>query len=485
MKKYRFIILLSTLFLISSCEGFLEQVPRSSINSDSFFKTEADVDAAVSAAYGRLRNHYGFNSVYFGDISTEIANNGEVNSPLLSGEYTDADPVFRTFWTDMYQTINIANVAIKNIPEVSLNTDVKNGYLGEVHFVRALAYFELVRAFGGVPKITEPTIGESNNLLPRVSSEEIYELIFNDLEYCETVLPDIVSNGRATVWAAKALSAKAYLQKGNFAKAREKALEVTESSVHDLTPNLKDVFDVTMKNGIEHIFSIQFLGNTTEYLGSNLTSAFASRNPEINPNGYPSGAAIAAETPFYNSIPEHYRKRLTIVAEFPISYYPAITAEGPAQAGPCCMKFWDPLYGTRINGDDANWMLLRYADVLLMFAEAENELNGPTTAAYDAVNKIRKRARDENQNGIDDPEEIVELPDLEGLDQDLFRQAVWKEREMELCFEGHHRWDLIRTNRFVEVLNANGITVTDANKLFPIPHLEILANPNLEQNTGY
>ena len=120
-----------------------------------------------------------------------------------------------------------------------------------------------------------------------------------------------------------------------------------------------------------------------------------------------------------------------------------------------------------------------------MFAEAENELYGPTAVAYDAINSIRKRARDENQDGIDDPEEIAELPDLAELDQDQFRQAVWKEREMELCFEGHHRWDLIRTNRFVEVLNANGVSVTDANKLFPIPHLEILANPELEQNPGY
>jgi hypothetical protein len=120
-----------------------------------------------------------------------------------------------------------------------------------------------------------------------------------------------------------------------------------------------------------------------------------------------------------------------------------------------------------------------------MYAEAENELNGPTPSAYEAVNKIRKRARDENQNNIDEPDELYELPDLEGLSKEQFREAVWKEREMELCFEGHHRWDLIRTNRFVEVLNSNGVPVSEVNKLFPIPHLELLANPNLIQNTGY
>ena len=176
-----------------------------------------------------------------------------------------------------------------------------------------------------------------------------------------------------------------------------------------------------------------------------------------------------------------------MVAEFPTPYYPEITAVGVALAGPCCMKYWDPLYTTRIGGDEANWTVLRYADVLLMFAEAENEINGPTPEAYDAINSIRKRARDENQNLIDEPEELAELPVLEGLSQDEFRQAVWAERDIELCFEAQHRWDLIRQNRFVEVVNASNIAskVTETNRLFPIPNLEILANPNLEQNPGY
>ena len=121
-----------------------------------------------------------------------------------------------------------------------------------------------------------------------------------------------------------------------------------------------------------------------------------------------------------------------------------------------------------------------------MFAEAENEINGPTAAAYDAVNQIRKRARDENNNNIDEPAEIAELPNLAGLSKDDFRKAVWNERDMELCFEGHHRWDLIRTNRFVPVMVASGRTnITATNNLFPIPALEIAANPNLTQNPGY
>jgi hypothetical protein len=487
--KYYLTMLLS-IIILSSCENFLTETPRSSVGGENFFKTEADADVSISAIYSSIKGHYTFNAWYFGDISTEIANNGETSASLDNGEYTPADPSFRDFWTQMYRTINYANVAITNIPNISLDESLKNRYIGEARFLRALAYFELVRAFGGVPKITEPTTDESNNYLPRASSEEIYNLIFEDLQFCETALPESYNSsnvGRATSGAAKALAAKAYLQKGDFSNTLIKAKEVINSKVYELLPNLKNVFDVTKKNGKEHIFSIQFMGGTTENLGSNISRAFSSRNVEINPYGNPSGSSIATETLWYNSIPDHFRKRLTIVEEFPTLYYPEIKAIGIAQAGPCCMKYWDPLYTTRIGGDDANWMVLRYADILLMFAEAENEVNGPTSEAYNAINKIRQRARDENGNNIDEPEEIAELPDLAGLSKDEFRQAVWKEREMELCFEGHHRWDLIRQDRFVEVVNASNIPskVTDKNKLFPIPDLEILANPNLEQNSGY
>jgi hypothetical protein len=489
MKKYSSIFLLSFMFLMS-CDDFLTEYPRSSINGSSFFKTSADADASVSGIYSSIRSHYNTNVYYFGDESTEIANNGETSALLDNGEYTAADPVYRDFWTLMYSTINKANIAIKNIPGISMDASLRDRYVGEARFLRALAYFELVRAFGGVPKITEPTSDPSNNSLPRATSEEIYSLISDDLKYCETVLPvsyNSANIGRSTIGAAKSLAAKAYLQKGDFVNARTKAQEVIQSGTYSLCTYLKDVFDVTKENGPEHIFSIQFKAGFTEGLGSSISRMFASRNVEINPNknGQVSWSAIATEKQFYNSIPDHYRKRLTMVAEFPSPYYPIITAKGIAQVGPCCMKYWDPKYMTNVGGDDANWMVLRYADVLLIFAEAENEISGPTVTAYDIVNKIRKRARDENVNNIDEPSEKAELPDLAGLSKEDFRLAIWKERAMELCFEGHHRWDLVRAKMFVQVLNASGRNVKEANNLFPIPDLEIAANPNLTQNPGY
>ena len=148
------------------------------------------------------------------------------------------------------------------------------------------------------------------------------------------------------------------------------------------------------------------------------------------------------------------------------------------------MKYWDPNLFSESQGD-ANWIVLRYADILLMMAEAENEVNGSTSLAYDAINEVRKRARDANANGVDEMEEIEALPDLEGLNKAEFREAVLRERELELCFEGHKRWDLLRKGKYIEAMQAIGKPVENKHILYPIPQLELLANPNLTQNPGY
>src|SRR5690606_30369905 len=278
--------------------------------------------------------------------------------------------------------------------------------------------------------------------------------------------------------------AKVYLTQGDWQNARDAAQTVISSESYSLFENFADVFKLANENGKEHLFSVQFTSGNERGGGSSLTSSFASRNPNILLNGAIAGTAIATERPFYDAVPDHYRKRISMVAEFPSPYFPEITATGTAQAGPAPMKYWDPTFGQQVGGD-ANWIVLRYADVLLMFAEAENELSGPTVAAYDAVNAVRKRARDENGNGIDEAEELAELPILEGLSKEAFREAVWEERRMELCFEGHHRWDLLRTGRFVEVMTASGRNAEAKHELFPIPLLELQANPALTPNTGY
>ncbi|MFC5409783.1 RagB/SusD family nutrient uptake outer membrane protein [Larkinella bovis] len=487
MKRILSTICVGLLLGSTACENFLKEEPVSAISSENFYKTPADAQAGVNAVYTALSGYYGSNAWYFGDVTTEIANRGELTGGLDVLDYTPADPVFRDFWTVMYRGINYANVAIKLVPGISMEETLRKRYVAEARFLRGLFYFDLVRAFGPVPKISEPTMDDSNNRLPRASVEEIYALILEDLKAAETDLPATYASadvGRATKGAAQALLAKVYLTKGDWKNARDKAQEVIASNRYSLFPNFRDVFKVQNENGREHIFSVQFKSGNNRGGGSSFTSQFASRNPNILLNGAIAGTSIAAERPFYASFPNHYRKQISMVETFPSTYYPEITARGIAQAGPACMKYWDPAFGLT-QGGDANWMVLRYADVLLMFAEAENELSGPTAAAYEAINQVRKRARDENANGVSEPAETALLPDLTGLTKDTFRLAVWEERRMELCFEGHHRWDLLRTGRFIDALKASGRTAEQKHLLFPIPDLEISANPALTQNAGY
>jgi len=480
-------ILGALLIGFTSCDSFLDEQPLSAISSENFYKTAADAQAGVNAVYSMLQGHYGSNGWYFGDVSTEVANRGELTGGLDVMDYTFADPVFRSFWSSMYQGINYANTAMKLIPDIPMDEALKSRYIAECQFLRALFYFELVRGFGGVPKITEPSFDNSNNLIPRASPEEIYDLIIQDLKSAESVLPATYPSsktGRATKGAAQSLLAKVYLTRKDWTNARAKSYEVMQSGTYILLPNFRDVFRVSNKNSREHIFSVQYKSGNSRGGGSSFTSQFASRNPNILLNGAIAGTAIATERGFYNAVPDHYRKRITMVDSFPSPYYPEITATGKAQAGPAPMKYWDPTFGLNPGGD-ANWTILRYADVMLIFAEAENELNGPSNDALNVLNLIRARARDENANGISEPEELAQLPDISGVTQEELRQAIWEERRMELCFEGHHRWDLLRTGRFIDALRASGRNPENKHLLFPIPQLEILANPQLTQNPEY
>jgi len=476
-------------FSLCGCSKFLEITPKSSISSENYFKTANDATTALNAVYANLESIYDYYSWYFGDVAADDATNGSQTGGLYALDYSITNSAIHGFWTAAFRGINYANLAIKYIPAISMDTATKSRYIAEAKFLRAIYYFNLLRAFGPVPEITEPTMdGNSpNNTQSRANTDQIYDLIVNDLKAAESILPSSYGSGdlgRATQGAAKSLLAKVYLYKGDFKNAREKSLEVIQSNNYKLYQDYRNVFKIENENGMEDIFSVQFKSGNALGGGSDLTSQFATRNPNILLNGAIAGEAVAAESAFFNNFPEHYRKSIILLDSFPSPYYPEITAKGKTQVGPVCMKYWDPNYGASIGGD-ANWVIIRYADILLVFAEAENEVNGPTPAAYNALNQIRKRARDANGDGIDQMSELAALPNIESVDQKGFRQAVWRERELELCFEGQRRWDLLRTGQFLSVMRAAGKPVEDKDTLFPIPYDELQVNPNLTQNPGY
>lgn len=477
MKLHIFLVFLSGTFLLPGCSGILEEKPKSFFEEGNSFQSADDANAAIAAVYGRLRDIYDLNMIYLSDVNGEEL---EINPVVAAARdidlnrYTSATPTFDEFYTRSYLLIDRANRVITNVARIDMNTALKSQIIGEALFLRALIYFNLVRAFGDVPLVTEIVNSTTNVAKARDASDLVYQQIIQDLTEAENVLPVRYSQagqiGRATSGAAKSILAKVYLTRKNWEAAASKAKEVIDSGQYSLFSEYKDVFPPENKNGIEHIFSVQYSCVLNTY-GSPMAQQFAMffTYPIQQVGGY------LYITPNYidSYIEGDKRSKVNVVNEKENPATGAIIKPGLDQ-GPVTDKYWDPK-PCGLSQARNNFIVVRYADILLMYAEALNELGGPTPEAYKAVNLIRARAR----NGDSGPQ------DLQGLTQQQFRDAILRERSWELCFEGHRRWDLLRTGRYMDILQQFKIPVEEKNLLYPIPQNEIDVNPLLKQNTGY
>lgn len=473
----RYSLLFGLLFM--ACSDNLEEVPLYFFEEGNSFKIANDATAALNGVYSHLRDgsYYGMGWIALSDVN---ADDGSVQTStsanlveLDQNTFSATNSYFDGFYTAVYAMIDRANRVIQNVPPIDMNETLKAQILGEAKFLRALGYFDLVRAFGDVPLLTAPSNDVVNVSISRTDKTLVYEQIVQDLLDAEAVLPVKYTAagqvGRATVGAAKSLLAKVYLTTKNWAKAAEKSKEVIDSKTYSLFPDFKAVFQPENNNGQEHIFSVQYSCTQLRY-GSPFSKNFAIHF------SYPFGGGGTFQSNDYyaNSfLPDDYRKEITIIMEKEIEDGTIVES----RTGPHTDKYWDS-DPCGDNNNRNNFMIMRYADVLLMYAEAENELNGvPTQSAYDAINEVRKRAR--NNDDAANPQ------DLSGLSKEAFRDAVLQERSWELSFEGHRRWDLLRTDRYISTMTDAGITTTDKHLLYPIPQNETDVNPALEQNPGY
>lgn len=467
--------------LLVSCSDFLEEQPQSFQTAESFYKTAADATAAVNGLYVGLRDagYYGQRVWELSDINADqgrlLSTNGDNDLRELDNlVYSPTNTRFLAWWTAIYTNVNRTNSAIANLPRVPMDAALKARLLGEAKFLRALAYFDLVRAYGDVPLYDQPTTDLTQISKARDKAETVYQLIINDLKEAETALPwsyTAADAGRATRGAAKTLLAKVYLTRRDWANAAPKAKEVIDSKTYSLFPDYADLFRPVNKNGREQIFSVQYKVNEA---GSTYTAHFTPLYVKLPLPGTVAGiGTFEVEPAFYRAMPNNYRKTVSMD-----STYLDYRTNRTVGFYPVARKYLDPTMAGQFNSD-LNWMVLRYADVLLMYAEALNEQSGPTADAYEAINQVRRRAR---AVGTPNAQPAAQYPDLQNLSQTAFRQAVEDERNWELCFEGHRRWDLLRTNRFIDVMKASGKNATAASLLFPLPQNELLKNPNLTQN---
>lgn len=488
--KYLIAFPLLALFA-TSCEDFLDKSPQGVPTQESFPSTAEDAFLATNGAYVTLRN-WSYHSGGFPilDIMSDDAykgsnpGDGAATVGVFDKFTHTADlGILDNWWNSLYEGIKRANVVIEYVPGITMNEELKARYVAEARFLRALYYFDLVRAWGGV-QLVETTTPPLN--LERSTKEEVYAFIEADLL---AAIPDLEEKselasgeiGRATKGAARALLAKVYLFQDDFPNAEKYALEVINSEEYDLEDEFADANSVAGENGEESIFEVGALqienteGGGNQYANTQGVRGVPNKGWGFNRPSIDLRAAFEADDP---------REDATIIElgevidgieimgdsdtpnEFDNGY--AVEIESYNQ------KVW--VSGeTTISNFGHNRRLLRYADVLLMAAEALNE-NNKAVDALIYLNEVRERARQGD-------EEI--LPDITETDQEKLRNIILNERRVELALEGHRFWDLVRTGKAAEVLGARGF-VAGKHEVFPIPQNQIdLSQGLLEQNDNW
>ncbi len=508
-------LLLLTPHLFVGCAD-LDQTSISSIDRDDFYKSKQDVETAINGIYQEFTvdGFYGmFNnqSIYINDLQTDYVKAGaQTNSAHireLSNFAIQPTNLFVGYaWEEHYTAINRANVVIDKLAEAAwLDEQSRQNYTNEARFLRALMYFNLVRYFGGVPIVVHDGEGEG---APRNSIDEVYEQIVSDFTAAESLPANYTTlDSRASSLAASALLSKVYLvwaqtltekgranQREYYQKAIQYAQKVIDSGKYRLLDKFIDNWSVDKKNGAEHIFSIEH----DRTINANITGhcTFATNWSNSEP------VLLATSDKYYLQTDPRDQRRDGSWAkrlydpntggdfEFTIprfrKYIDSLNYANPASSG-------------NAAGQSTNTTIIRYAEVLLIKAEAENELNGPTQAAYDAINQVRRRAYWSPYNNIQYTPSDGSTLKLSGLSQSEFRERLREERRLEFVLEGQRWFDLCRWHILVKYVKAN--TPTDAetlgtkttkvqniskkNYLLPLPQDQIILNPNLEQNWGY
>lgn len=515
MKKY---LVLSLLLLVmtSSCnKDFLDLNDPTRVFSEDLYKDANGINLAVNGAYAALQEIYGKSSTsgtglyIFGDVASDNSTAVSTGAGIGDFEFFIAAPEninLATMWKSIYKGIARCNVILDRIDAVPMDQALKDRYKAEVKFLRALCYFNAVRIWGGVPLITKElkTVNEAL-AYGRESETNVYIQIIQDLKDAENASTGLPISypvattptsglGRATRGAAKALLGKVYLTQGRFDLCKEKLAELIPPGSnpygYDLLTNFADVFSISNELNKEIIFSVRYsktgLGTGSPFFnwfaptesGSAIAKVGGS-NGFNTPrkslfNEYPKVLPSTPATALTTSLD---KRRDASFGRFPLT----VTNENAVTAY-YSKKYVDDQMTIGLDADN-DWIVIRYADVLLMYAEAENEINGPTVAK-DYVNLVRRRAYGNNTG---------DLTAAQVLNAASLRLAIENERKLELNMEGHRWFDLVRTDRAVVVMNAHFIadqikigttvpSITAAQKLFPIPLKEIQLNPKITQN---
>ena len=500
MKKYS--ILLFLLAFSAACKkDFLTRKPLVGTTEENFYRTAADAVAGVNAAYAALQfelspaAHFRW---FWGDVMSDDAvkggsgdNDGNEILQLETFKGPTNTTNLEAEWTADFEGIYRANVVLEKVPPISMDEPLKKRVLGEARFIRAWFFYNLTTMFGDVP-LADHVLAPSEYNLPRSKSSDVWALIEADLKAAATDLPPrsgyaAADLGRITKGAAQALLVKSFLWQKHYAEAEATANEIIHSVEYQLVTDYASIFTTAGENNAESVFEIQYMNASGGNWGKNNANEGTFTNVFQRARGQFEGFGF--DIPTENLVQEFFKEgfedprlRSTVfrvgdamgdrgiftkaaTGDFPSDYYPKKNFNFKNEEAP----FGDP----SPNGG-SNDRVIRFADVLLMHAEAAAE-NGHETEAKTSLNRVRSRARGSNPSI---------LPNITAAGQAL-KDAIFRERRLELGLEGHRFFDLVRTGRAADALGGLGFNPS-IHAVFPIPQSQIQAtNGAISQNAGY
>jgi tetratricopeptide (TPR) repeat protein len=490
------IIYFFLIFILAGCsKKFLEIFPETTLNEGNFYKTESDFINLANGCYAPMRdnekNNHWVIAEFISDNGTKQYNptTGDVDkTPIDQFLITANNGFYSRFWDLSYNGINRCNKLLLEINSRDISWSdqaLKDRCIGEALFLRGLYYFDLVRQYGGVPLVLTPITSQESVGIKRSTEEVVYDSIISDLKQAVihfSNAKNVEENGRANLGAANSLLGKVYLTLKNYAEAKPVLESVINSGSYSLLLNYAGLFDPANKDYKETIFAIQYSENTAE-LSNSFIFSFAPWNSKgeittrSNVNITGSGGYDVPTQELIDAFePNDVRKDVSI------KYWTGPDWDNVVRSLPYCAKYKPPVSAPDNRCGD-NLPVIRYSDVLLMYAEVLNNL-GSTGLAIPYVEKVR------NRGGL--------MNSLEGYDQSKLDSLIAKERQKEFCFENQRWYDLKRTGKAIEVMNAQGARLkakypflpansydVDAHLLLaPIPGEQVLLN-KIEQNPGY
>src|SRR5579871_931668 len=495
LNKISFIILIVSLAIISGCnKKFLDVPPQGQAPAQQFWQTEADATSAVNAMYANMR---GWTFAAFAPMAVESLGSDDA---VTGSDPTDGSVAFMSqfdnftvtstnrelpdFWDGMYQEINYCNQVLDNIPNISMDATLKARYLLEAKFVRAYSYFRLVRAFGDVPLRLHVPAGASDYNIPRTAAADVWTAIEQDLTDAASLPPSYTGAdvGRITSGAVAALHAKVALYQKKWGDVVTYTKLVMQSGLYSLFPNYEKMFRVENENCSESIFEIQ-----AAYLANNSAASNSQYCQIQQPRGGFDGNGWGYNVPTQDLVNEFETNDPRMNGS--ILFRGSTSVEGDMIPTTCPNPMYNyksyipfTLYVNDNGGSDQNIRVLRYADVLLMNAEANNE-QGNSADALASLEMVRARAR---SYAVANGAPANTLPAITAKDQTALRTAIYHERRVELAMDFDSRYfDVIRQGRASAVFGPLGWK-PNKNEVWPIPQSEIDNSFGvLTQNTGY